>query len=88
MHPEHTVAVGDGNNDIEMLRWARDSYAMGNAPDAVIAAAGAPIGPVDEDGVLEVLEPLDRPLAPRDVAATLAAPLAGRDPMLGYDPHR
>lgn len=61
VHPEHTVTVGDGNNDIEMLTWARDSYAMGNAPDRVTAAAKAAIGPVDEDGVLDALEPLIDP---------------------------
>jgi len=61
VHPEHTVTVGDGNNDIEMLRWARDSYAMGNAPERVVAAASRQIGPVDEDGVLEALEPLIDP---------------------------
>lgn len=59
--PAHTVAVGDGNNDIEMLRWASASYAMGNAPDKVAAAAGARVGPVDEDGVLDVLNPLIDP---------------------------
>jgi HAD superfamily hydrolase (TIGR01484 family) len=61
VEPAHTVAVGDGNNDIEMLRWAHNSYAMGNAPDRVIAAAGARVEPVDEDGVLEVLVPLIDP---------------------------
>lgn len=61
VHPEHTVAVGDGNNDIEMLTWARDSYAMGNAPENVVAAANGTIGPVDEDGVLEALAPLIDP---------------------------
>ncbi len=54
----HTVAVGDGNNDIEMLRWATASYAMGNAPDKVFAAAGRRVGYVEDDGVLEVLHPL------------------------------
>ncbi len=57
----HTVAVGDGNNDIEMLRWATASYAMGNAPDKVIAAAGRRVGYVEDDGVLEVLHPLIDP---------------------------
>lgn len=57
----HTVAVGDGNNDIEMLRWASTSYAMGNAPDNVAAAAGRRVGHVEEDGVLEVLTPLIDP---------------------------
>ena len=61
VHPEHTVAAGDGNNDIEMLKWARDSYAMGNAPERVAAAANEVVGPVDEDGVLAVLEPLVDP---------------------------
>jgi len=61
VHPEHTVTVGDGNNDIEMLRWARDSYAMGNAPERVVAAAKSAVGPVDEDGVLEALAPLIDP---------------------------
>jgi hydroxymethylpyrimidine pyrophosphatase-like HAD family hydrolase len=61
IHPAHTVAVGDGNNDIEMLRWARDSYAMGNAPERVTDAAGTTVLPVDEDGVLEVLIPLIDP---------------------------
>lgn len=59
--PEHTVAVGDGNNDIDMLRWARDSYAMGNAPQVVADAAGSVVGAVDQDGVLEVLLPLVDP---------------------------
>lgn len=61
VHPGHTVAVGDGNNDIDMLRWAGDSYAMGNAPDHVAREAGTRVGPVDEDGVLEVLHPLIDP---------------------------
>lgn len=59
--PAHTVAVGDGNNDIEMLRWANDSYAMGNAPDKVVAAAGRRVGYVEDDGVLDVLGPLIDP---------------------------
>ncbi len=59
--PAHTVAVGDGNNDIEMLRWAHDSYAMENAPDKVAAAAGRRVGHVENDGVLEVLTPLIDP---------------------------
>lgn len=62
VHPAHTVAVGDGNNDIEMLKWAGDSYAMGNAPQRVIDAARTVVNPVDEDGVLEVLIPLIDPL--------------------------
>lgn len=59
--PGHTVAVGDGNNDVHMLQWAADSYAMANAPDRVASFAKARVGHVTEDGVLEVLEPLIDP---------------------------
>lgn len=58
----HTVAVGDGNNDVEMLRWASSSFAMSNAPEQVKEAAGRVIGSVEDDAVLEVLAPLATPL--------------------------
>lgn len=45
------LAVGDGNNDVEMLRWAGRGVAMGQAPDAVKAAADAVTGSIDEDGL-------------------------------------
>jgi hydroxymethylpyrimidine pyrophosphatase-like HAD family hydrolase len=61
VYPDHTVAVGDGNNDIEMLRWAKQSSAMGNAPDKVREAADEVIGTVEEDGVLTVLHRLIDP---------------------------
>ena len=61
VNPAHTVAVGDGNNDLDMFAWAASSFAMGNAPDHVRAAASATVKPVDEDGVLEVLLPLVDP---------------------------
>lgn len=61
VYPDHTVAVGDGNNDIAMLGWARESYAMGTAPEEVKAAATAVVPGVEEDGVLQVLEPLIDP---------------------------
>lgn len=53
--PQHTVAVGDQRNDIEMLRWARRGVAMGDAPPEVRAAADEVTGTVDEDGLAEVL---------------------------------
>jgi hydroxymethylpyrimidine pyrophosphatase-like HAD family hydrolase len=56
--PGRTVAVGDGRNDLEMLRWAKRSAAMGQAPDEVKAAAGEVTGTVAEDGLAEVLESL------------------------------
>ncbi len=51
-----TLAVGDGRNDIEMLRWAGRGVAMGNAPEEVKAAADDVTGTVGEDGLAQVLE--------------------------------
>lgn len=61
VYPDHTAAIGDGFNDVEMLRWARTSAAMGTAPDEVKEAAGTVVGSVDEDGILEFLQPLIEP---------------------------
>ena len=61
VYPDHTVAIGDGYNDIEMLRWAGRSTAMGNAPDDVKAVADAVTDSVENDGVLPVLEALIDP---------------------------
>jgi HAD superfamily hydrolase (TIGR01484 family) len=44
------LAIGDGRNDIEMLRWAHRGVAMGQAVEDVRAAADAVTGTVDEDG--------------------------------------
>jgi HAD superfamily hydrolase (TIGR01484 family) len=57
----HVVAIGDGRNDIELLRWAGEhgaAIAMGQAPDEVKAAATRATGPVVEDGVAQVLDAL------------------------------
>lgn len=53
---EATLAIGDGGNDIEMLRWAGRGVAMGQAPDLVKAAAREVTGTFDEDGAAAVLE--------------------------------
>lgn len=50
-----TVAVGDGANDVEMLRWAHWSVAMGQARPEVQACADAVTNPVDEAGLAFVL---------------------------------
>ncbi|MGP9618181.1 HAD family hydrolase, partial [Arthrobacter sp. AOP36-A1-22] len=55
---QHTVAVGDGRNDIEMLGWAGRGVAMGQAPDEVKAAADEVTTTVDEDGLANVLRRL------------------------------
>ena len=44
------LAIGDGRNDIEMLRWAGRGVAMGQAVEEVSAAADAVTGTVYEDG--------------------------------------
>jgi hydroxymethylpyrimidine pyrophosphatase-like HAD family hydrolase len=53
--PSRTIAVGDGENDLEMLRWAAVSIAMGHAPATVRAVAGRITGTVDEDGAAAAL---------------------------------
>ncbi|WP_324650326.1 HAD family hydrolase [Georgenia sp. H159] len=55
-----TVAVGDGRNDVEMLRWAGLGVAMGGADDVTRAAADLVTGSVHEDGVVPVLQALLR----------------------------
>lgn len=51
-----TLAVGDGNNDIEMLRWAALGVAMGQANEVVRAAAREVTGTFEEDGLASILE--------------------------------
>ncbi|MDO8122308.1 HAD family hydrolase [Isoptericola sp. b490] len=53
-----TVAVGDGSNDVDMLRWATRGIAMGHAAPDVRAAADEVTGAVDADGVVAALESL------------------------------
>lgn len=50
-----TVAVGDGSNDVAMLRWAARGVAMGHAEVPVREAADEVTGTVDEDGAAAVL---------------------------------
>jgi Cof subfamily protein (haloacid dehalogenase superfamily) len=54
--PRAVLAIGDGENDIEMLQLAGCGVAMGNAPDAVKAAAGAVVATNDQSGVAEALQ--------------------------------
>ncbi|RII11898.1 Sugar phosphatase YidA [Streptomyces sp. YIM 130001] len=54
--PDEVVAFGDMPNDVEMLTWAGESYAMGNAhPDVIAAASGRTVANND-DGVAVVVE--------------------------------
>ena len=52
---EQSMAFGDGENDLSMLRRAAIGVAMGTASDAVKAGADWTCPPVDEDGVCQAL---------------------------------
>lgn len=52
------MAVGDGGNDIAMLRHAGIGVAMGNASDEVKSNADFVTGSVDENGVADLLKML------------------------------
>lgn len=49
--PANVLAVGDGNNDLELLEWAGRGVAMGQAPDAVKQVADAVTGSIEEHGL-------------------------------------
>lgn len=51
----NTTALGDGENDVEMLQWAADSVAMGHASPFVIGAASRTTGSLDDDGAASAL---------------------------------
>lgn len=53
--PELTIAIGDGSNDVEMLRWAARGVAMGHAAEHVRAAADEVTGSIDDLGAVPVL---------------------------------
>jgi Cof subfamily protein (haloacid dehalogenase superfamily) len=52
----HTVAFGDGENDVELLEWAAYGVAVENAHERVKAIADLICPGVDEEGVAQVLE--------------------------------
>lgn len=54
--PEHTMAIGDGENDIEMLQAVGTSVAMGNAVQKLKDVASQVVGSNDEDGVAQAIE--------------------------------
>ena len=58
VRPEQVIAIGDNMNDLPMIRGAGLGVAMGNAKDAVRAAAARTIGTNAEDGVAVFLEEL------------------------------
>ena len=56
VEPGDVLAIGDGRNDIEMLRWAGRGVAMGQAVEEVRAAADHVTASVHDDGVVRELE--------------------------------
>ncbi len=53
-----TLAIGDGSNDVEMLRWAGRGVAMGQAEDDVKSAADEVTASVYADGAVAILRSL------------------------------
>lgn len=76
--PEKAMAIGDGENDIDMFTLVGLSVAMGNAWDVVKAKANHVVGTNDQDGVAEAIEkfilnetlPLPTPMAQPDAVIT------------------
>ncbi|GAA1141634.1 HAD family hydrolase [Nesterenkonia lutea] len=55
---ERVIAFGDMPNDIEMLRWAGTSWAVGSAHPLARSAADHMAASCDDDGVAQVIEKL------------------------------
>jgi hydroxymethylpyrimidine pyrophosphatase-like HAD family hydrolase len=58
IQPEQTMAFGDGENDIGMLKFVQFGIAMGNADVAVKQSADYVTASVDEDGIWKALTDL------------------------------
>jgi 5-amino-6-(5-phospho-D-ribitylamino)uracil phosphatase len=56
LKPDQVMAIGDGLNDIPIIKTAGLGVAMGNAPLEVKAAARYITGDVEHDGVAEALK--------------------------------
>lgn len=54
--PEQVLALGDSENDLEMLTWAGTGVAMGNAVPCVKEIADVIAASNEEDGVAQILE--------------------------------
>lgn len=54
--PEQVMAIGDGDNDIDMLKLVGLGVAVGNAPEEVKAVAKYVVKSNNEDGVAEAIE--------------------------------
>lgn len=55
IEPAEVLAIGDGENDIEMIQMAGIGVAMGNANEKLKAIANATVADNDHDGVAEAV---------------------------------
>lgn len=55
---DELIAIGDGENDIDMIKYAKIGIAMDNAPDSVKKIANIVTDSNDLDGVGKILEKL------------------------------
>lgn len=67
--PEETIAFGDNSNDIDMLKQAKYSFAVGNAREEIKKIASYIADTNEKDGVLQVMRRL---LGTGDVGEKLA----------------
>ena len=56
VNPQEIMAIGDANNDIEMLEYAGLGVAMGNASEHVKSLADAVTDSCEENGVATAIE--------------------------------
>lgn len=54
--PSQVMAIGDAENDMDMLRWAGLGVAMGQAPDVVKAASDVVTASITDDGAALAIE--------------------------------
>jgi hydroxymethylpyrimidine pyrophosphatase-like HAD family hydrolase len=73
------LAIGDGRNDIEMLRWVGRGVAMGQAIDVVREAADAVTATVADDGAAVELSRYFPPATGSAEAPLRAGPITQRD---------
>ena len=77
MSPDHVLAIGDAENDIEMIQLAGIGVAMGHAAQQVKDAADSVVASNDEEGLAEAIERFvlpPEPVAPVTEAAPSAIP--------------
>jgi hydroxymethylpyrimidine pyrophosphatase-like HAD family hydrolase len=75
LNPAGMLALGDGENDIEMLQLAAVGVAMGNAGAKVKGVADAVMASNDEDGVAQAIhEYVLKPRGLSEGSSAVAAP--------------